>query len=375
MWSLCWEPLAEVKGAFWSRVLLPPKSDRKSLIFPWHTQPPILTHTPSQSDGWRGENTHSDTATHTIRHTNTLLKPCALPPTLGQWPPPLSPICPWLSLSLPLSHLCLCGAAAAQRTEGAAFTSEHISHQMSPFAASPSNIQADNAPCILNIWLTTSPTKGAGWRSGLPTAPAGAAQSHVYSDTYSSHAHLKRGGVKCQRPAVIETLKTHKGESTLFQEKVLHLRKSKVCSVIYVKMEVLIEVPVLFWKSPKLEIQCFSCHTGENSYLHENYIQYEVIHLERGIQILYLTKSFHFFTRLNNENEHFLNKRHEGGFSLFPISCRITFPSSISSNPIPFQNSKYIVSYKGWNSRFSTGTNTLWTGAFKVLICTVTIHN
>ncbi|CAL8261421.1 unnamed protein product [Arctogadus glacialis] len=34
---------------------------------------------------------------------------------------------------------------------GAAFTSEPISHQMSPLAASPSNIQADNALCILSI--------------------------------------------------------------------------------------------------------------------------------------------------------------------------------------------------------------------------------
>ena len=106
---------------------------------------------------------------HTISHANTLLQ------NLEPYPPPRPgdhPLFPYLSLavslsSLPLSHLCLCGAAAAQRTEGAAFTSEHISHQMSPFAASPSNIQADNAPCILNIWLTTSPTKGAGWRSGL----------------------------------------------------------------------------------------------------------------------------------------------------------------------------------------------------------------
>lgn len=91
---------------------------------------------------------------HTISHEKK--KPCSLNPE--PYPPPWPrdhPLFSYLSLavslSLPLSHLCLCRAAAAQRTEGAAFTSEHISHQMSPFAASPSNIQADNAPCILNI--------------------------------------------------------------------------------------------------------------------------------------------------------------------------------------------------------------------------------
>lgn len=82
-------------------------------------------------------------------------KPGEPAPHLNAAATPTEPVRPWLSLSLSLSrspsHLCLCGAAAAQRTEGAAFTSEHISHQMSPFAASPSNIRADNAPCILNI--------------------------------------------------------------------------------------------------------------------------------------------------------------------------------------------------------------------------------
>lgn len=145
------------------RVSPPRKSDRKSLIFPWHTQPP-RTHPFRVRRLARGN-------MHTISRANTLLKPGAPPPTSAQQPPPLPQSLPGrLSLSLSPrspSHLCLCGAAAAQRTEGAAFTSEHISHQMSPFAASPSNIQADNAPCILNIWLTTSPTKGAGWRSGL----------------------------------------------------------------------------------------------------------------------------------------------------------------------------------------------------------------
>lgn len=145
---------------------------------------PPKTH-PSESDGWRGEHAH---------HLTWKKKTCSLNPE--PYPPPWPsdhPLFSYLSLavslSLPLSHLCLCRAAAAQRTEGAAFTSEHISHQMSPFAASPSNIQADNAPCILNIWLTMSPTKGAGWCSGLPTAMAGKAQSHVDSDTYSLSTH------------------------------------------------------------------------------------------------------------------------------------------------------------------------------------------
>lgn len=126
-----------------------------------HDIPNPPEHTPSESDGWRGERAHH----LTYKHAPQTQSPT---PHLGPATTPSSPISPWPSLSpLSPSHLCLCGAAAAQRTEGAAFTSEHISHQMSPFAASPSNIQADNAPCILNIWLTTAPTKGAGWRSGL----------------------------------------------------------------------------------------------------------------------------------------------------------------------------------------------------------------
>ena len=114
-----------------------------------HDIPNPPEHTPSDSDGWRGDHTH---------HLTYKPSPQTRSPTphLGPATAPSSPISPWLSLSLslsplPLSHLCLCRAAAAQRTERAAFTSEHISHQMSPFAASPSNIQADNAPCILNI--------------------------------------------------------------------------------------------------------------------------------------------------------------------------------------------------------------------------------
>lgn len=99
---------------------------------------------------------HSQTAgvvsTHTTAHTNTLLQPREpYPPPRGPVTTPPHPSLGRVSLLSSASHLCLCGAAAAQRTEGAAFTSEHISHQMSPFAASPSNIQADNAPRILNI--------------------------------------------------------------------------------------------------------------------------------------------------------------------------------------------------------------------------------
>ena len=120
------------------------KIRQKIIDFPM-TYPNPPKHTPSESDGWSGE------CAHHLTFRNTLLKPGALPPNSGLQPPPLPYLSLAVSLLLPLSHLCLCRAAAAQRTEGAAFTSEHISHQMSPFAASPSNIQADNAPCILNI--------------------------------------------------------------------------------------------------------------------------------------------------------------------------------------------------------------------------------
>lgn len=50
----------------------------------------------------------------------------------------------------PLSASCTV-AAAAQGTVGMAFTSEPISHQMSPSAASVSNSPADNVPRMLNI--------------------------------------------------------------------------------------------------------------------------------------------------------------------------------------------------------------------------------
>lgn len=99
----------------------------------WWNTPPFWSQTASQ---------------HHLKPHNRA--PCPPPqiwrqPLTPQSPPPLS------------THLCLVGAAAAQRTERAAFTSEHISHQMSPFAARPFDIQADNALCILNIWLSTAP--------------------------------------------------------------------------------------------------------------------------------------------------------------------------------------------------------------------------
>lgn len=186
VWSLC--GAADVVRQWGARGRLPcftsSKIRQKVIDFPM-TYPTPPKHTlQSQTAGVVNM--------HTISHEKK--KPCSLNPE--PYPPPWPsdhPLFSYLSLavslSLPLSHLCLCRAAAAQRTEGAAFTSEHISHQMSPFAASPSNIQADNAPCILNIWLTMSPTKGAGWCSGLPTAMAGKAQSHVDSDTYSLSTH------------------------------------------------------------------------------------------------------------------------------------------------------------------------------------------
>lgn len=51
----------EAAGSEWGggggcHVSPPPKSDGKSLIFPWHTQPPKTQ--PSESDGWRGEHAH-----------------------------------------------------------------------------------------------------------------------------------------------------------------------------------------------------------------------------------------------------------------------------------------------------------------------------
>lgn len=122
------------------------KIRQKVIDFPMTYPTPQNTPLQSQTAGVVNMHHHL-----TFKHAPQTRSPT---PHLGPATTPSSPISPCLSRSLsslPLSHLCLCRAAAAQRTEGAAFTSEHISHQMSPFAASPSNIQADNAPCILNI--------------------------------------------------------------------------------------------------------------------------------------------------------------------------------------------------------------------------------
>lgn len=125
------------------------------------------------------------------------------PPPLSPAATPSTPMSPWLFPSpCSPSHLCLCRAAAAQRTEGTAITSEHISHQMSPFPASPSNIQGDNAPCILNIWLTASPVKGAGWSCGLQqpllverkatsTVTPRACPCYLVVDSYSKGINIK----------------------------------------------------------------------------------------------------------------------------------------------------------------------------------------
>lgn len=138
---------------------------------------------PSEWDGWQGEGAH---------HLQT---PCSNP---SPCPPPrcgdhlLSPsLSLAVSVALPLSHLCLCRAAAAQKTEGPAFTSEHISHQMSPFAASPSNIQADNAPCILNIWLTPVSTRGLGEDGDFYKCECYTSKLYVHSDTYRSSTYTR----------------------------------------------------------------------------------------------------------------------------------------------------------------------------------------
>ena len=134
----------EATGSEGEATVLHILGNQKVIDFPMTYPTPQSTPHPSQTAGV--------VSMHTISHLQTRSSnPDPYPP-----PRPCDHLLyPYLSLAvsllLPLSHLCLCRAAAAQRTEGAAFTSEHISHQMSPFAASPSNIQADNAPCILNI--------------------------------------------------------------------------------------------------------------------------------------------------------------------------------------------------------------------------------